>query len=192
MADIIQSISNLISPREAEAKVISGDPEASQLIKSLVPQQQPGSSSGFIKQGTIPYDESGHRWQQILSQAQALKDEVTVYGGSKPTSIGIPIKDTNAYGVYDRNDKTIHIDTTSRNPHPTQTLVHELSHFLHIQNQPDSLQPHIEGLNNEDIANKLSGLSPSVTGLMLLPDSTSRFPDLWKGIFGTDYPVRKK
>ena len=118
MPSFLQSIADLLAPKEAEAKVTALDPYATQVVKTAEDQ----SSVGIDPFKKMLYN-------AVIEKAKAEETNVDV---------GLD-KILGAVGEYDRKKPTVKLsqsyykDVDPTNPAVQDTLAHELLHFLFQQ-----------------------------------------------------------
>lgn len=134
---LLSALIDLMSPKDAEGKVVAGDKEAANILTSM---QGAGSNS------------------TVLAAAEKLPGTATVYGSLNKLLPGhpFPISQSNLNGLYYHDSNDIYLDVARPLKAVQGTLRHELGHFLHrkgTQYPVDTKQPpQYIGLDDEAIA----------------------------------------
>jgi len=185
--DLLEKLISIVSPRDAEGKVIAGDKEAATLLEEV--KTKP----------LYPHA------QTVLSAAEKRPESVTVYGSENavipkytPESKSFEAKPDNPElewlmkqmpnrGYYFPTEQKLYVNTDIYRKYSETarqyTFIHELGHFLHILNADPAEAKKIEGLDREDIANLLA-LRQTPKDRQMQPKQTKAFEELWKSVFG--------
>ena len=105
----LNDILSLLSPREAEAKVLA-DKRALEILR------------GIMENPSEEYLPKTHK--RIVQEANRIPQEVNVREGLKLRDV------TGGVGAFYGDDSTVLYDPELSNPDLTHTLPHELTHFL--------------------------------------------------------------
>ena len=183
MASVLENIAAMLSPRQAEAKVVPGDAGSLKWIADLA-ALTPG------KNDPPEIAESKRRQAAIFKLAMQVPEVVRVF-----TPSTVDPDDPATQGMYTARTGELSVEGQGALTKP-YLLAHELMHFLHKRNQIPAM--HLPGFDSEELVKTFlgnyEGDNPNLKTFKITPyvspATIKALPDLIK-FYKTIYPGYK-